>query len=304
MALPRDRAMQFTKMHGCGNDYVVVEAIAGEPFQRFSDASEEQVASLARETTDRRHGVGADGFVLVLPESRAGSPAAFEMRMYNPDGSYSAMCGNALRCVAKRLIDSGDAPGDALSVRTGDSLVALRVVARDSAGAVAAVEADLGPPRFAPEAVPCLLPAGPEGDLRAATLETASGPVAVTVLSTGNPHCVVFVDEPPSDSLVATVGPAIERHAAFPERTNVEFVEVLGPRRLRQRTWERGAGETLACGSGACAVAVAAALTGRCERAVSVELLGGELRLEWRASDGHVLMTGPAVEVFAGRWPR
>ncbi|TWT99768.1 Diaminopimelate epimerase [Botrimarina colliarenosi] len=296
--------MRFTKMHGCGNDYVVVEALTGELAERFARAPIESAGDLAKATCDRRFGVGADGFVLILPETRPDSDAGVEMRMYNPDGSYSAMCGNALRCVAKRLADSGDLAGEVVVVRTADTLVPMRIVSRDADGKATVVEADLGAPEFAPEAIPCRLPAGPEGDLRAASIEDEGGARTATILSMGNPHCVLFVDEPPSDGLVASVGPPIETHAAFPERTNVEFVQVLSPTRLRQRTWERGAGETLACGSGACAVAVAAALTGRTERSVTIELLGGELDLCWREADGHVVMTGPAVEVFAGDWPR
>lgn len=295
--------MRFTKMHGCGNDYVVVEALTGPVAQRYADAPVKAASELARAMNDRRFGVGADGFVLILPESRSGSPAGAEMRMYNPDGSYSAMCGNALRCVAKRLVDSGWLKGDEMVVRTAETFVPMRVMSRDESGAVDRVEADLGPPKFLPEEVPCLLPAGPEGDLRAAQLEFGGGVREATVVSMGNPHCVMFVDEPASDELVMSVGPQIETLPTFPDRTNVEFVEVLSPTRLRQRTWERGAGETLACGSGACAVAVAAALTGRAERSVTIELLGGELDLCWREDDGHVVMTGPAVEVFVGEWP-
>ena len=166
---------------------------------------------------------------------------------------------------------------------------------------------DVGAPRFAPSEVPCLLDAGAKGDLRDTELTVGDRRLRAAVLSMGNPHCVLFADALPDgpidDRLVHTLGPEVETHAAFPQRTNVEFVEVLAPTRLRQRTWERGAGETLACGSGACAVGVAAALTGRAERSVTIELLGGELDIAWRPSDDHVLMTGPAVEVFRGEWP-
>lgn len=291
-------------MHGCGNDYVVVEALAGELAERFSHAPVEAASPLARAMNDRRFGVGADGFVLILPETRTGSAAQYEMRMYNPDGSYSAMCGNALRCVAKRLVDSGAHADEAMIVRSAETLIPMRVVGRDAAGRVDRVEADLGAPVFAPEDIPCLLPAGPGGDLRQALFTDGGRPIEVTVLSMGNPHCVVFVDEPADDRLVSTIGPRIETHEAFPDRTNVEFVYVESPTRLRQRTWERGAGETLACGSGACAVAVAAAVTDRAHRNLTIELLGGELDLHWREPDSHVVMTGPATEVFAGEWAK
>jgi diaminopimelate epimerase len=296
--------MRFTKMHGCGNDYVVVEALAGELAERYAAAPIEAARGLAASMCNRHYGVGADGFVLILPETRADSDAAFEMRMYNPDGSYAQMCGNALRCVAKRLADSGTLAGDTVIVRSAEKPVAMRIVSRDAAGKAERIEADLGEPIFAPESIPCRLPAGPDGDLRSASIKHAGGARTATILSMGNPHCVLFVDEAPSDALVTTVGPQIETHPAFPQRTNVEFVQVLAPNRLKQRTWERGAGETLACGSGACAVAVAAVLTGRTERAVTIELLGGELDLVWRESDGHVVMTGPAVEVFTGQWSK
>ncbi len=294
--------MRFTKMHGCGNDYVVVEALRGGLAERYAAAPIDAASGLAASMCNRHYGVGADGFVLILPETRSGSGAQYEMRMYNPDGSYSAMCGNALRCVAKRLADTGEFDGDAVMVRTADTLVPMRIISRDAAGRAERIEADLGEPIFAPESIPCRLSAGPEGDLRSAVIEHAGGVRTATVLSMGNPHCVLFVDEPPSDELVTTVGPQIETHPAFPQRTNVEFVQVLAPNRLRQRTWERGAGETLACGSGACAVAVAAVLTGRTERAATIQLSGGELDLLWRESDNHVVMTGPAVEVFTGEW--
>jgi diaminopimelate epimerase len=294
--------MRFTKMHGCGNDYVVVEALRGELAERYAGAPIEAASGIAASLCNRHFGVGADGFVLILPDTRSGSGAAFEMRMYNPDGSYSAMCGNALRCVAKRLADSGAFEGDTVFVRTADTLVPMRVVSRDAAGNAHRIEADLGEPIFDPAAIPCRLPAGPEGDLRSAVIEHAGGARMATIVSMGNPHCVLFVDEAPSDELVTSVGPQIETHPAFPQRTNVEFVQVLAPNRLKQRTWERGAGETLACGSGACAVAAAAALTGRTQRAVTIQLSGGELDLVWRESDNHVVMTGPAVEVFTGEW--
>lgn len=296
--------MRFLKMHGCGNDYVVVDAMTGELAERYATAPVEEAAPLARATCDRRYGVGADGFVLILPETREGSDAHFEMRMYNPDGSYSGMCGNALRCVGKRLVDSGAHPaGEPLVVRSADTPVAMRTFPEEPDGPITRVEADLGPPIFTPDQVPCTLKPGSEGDLRRAMAPLGGGQVEVSVLSMGNPHCVLFLDEPADDALVASMGPQLETHPAFPERTNVEFVNVLSPTRLMQRTWERGAGETLACGSGACAVAVAAALTGRTERELTIELLGGELDLAWRESDRHVLMTGPAVEVFAGEWP-
>ena len=285
--------MRFTKMHGAANDYVVVEC--------FHQARPTDAEALARRLCDRRRGVGADGFVLVLPDDQAHA----EMRMHNPDGSYSAMCGNALRCVAKMLRDSGIVSEDSMTLRSADRLVAIRMI--ENGDEESRVEADLGPPSFAPDAVPTTLPADDEGYVRNAPLELNGKSCPVTSLSMGNPHCVLFIDElgePSLDRLDAqAIGGAVENHPAFPERTNVELLEVVDRGHLRQRTWERGAGETLACGSGACASAVASALLGRTDREVSIELRGGVLDVAWRESDGHVLMTGPAVKVFEGTLP-
>lgn len=287
-------------MHGCANDYVVVDAFSGDLAERFGAANAAQTEPLAKRLCDRRTGVGADGLVLILGESRPDSPAAFEMRMHNPDGSYSPMCGNALRCVAKRLLDSGVVAGDGVVVRTAETVVPMRVTRRRADGRVDQVEADLGPPIFAADRIPCQLAAGPDGRIVDAPLTAGGREFRATALSMGNPHCVLFFEEPADDALVHGVGPLVERHLAFPERTNTEFVCVESPTRLVQRTWERGAGETHACGSGACAVAVAGVLTDRTERRVTIRLLGGELDLYWRESDSHVLMTGPATEVFRG----
>lgn len=287
-------------MHGCANDYVVVAAYEGELAARFAGAAADQIEPLARRLCDRRTGVGADGFVVVVRETRPDSPARFEMRMHNPDGSYSPMCGNALRCVAKHLIDSGAAPGDEVVVRTGGTIAPMLATRRDAAGRVAQIEADLGPPVLDAAAIPCRLPTSGTGRVLDAPLAVGGREFRASAVSMGNPHCVLFVDEPADDALVHGFGPQIERHGAFPERTNTEFVYCRTRTRLVQRTWERGAGETHACGSGACAVAVAGVLTGRTERRVTIELLGGALSLHWREADSHVLMTGPAVEVFRG----
>lgn len=291
-------------MHGCGNDYVVVVAPDGLP-PGVADRPDAN-AALVRAMCDRRFGVGADGWVLVRRETRDGSPAAFQMQMHNPDGSHSAMCGNALRCVAKRLADSGLVVGDRLVVRSAGTIVPMRVTARGDGGSVAEVEADLGPPTTNPSPDWCTLAPNEAGVVREAELSVDGRTAQLTAVSMGNPHAVLFCDQFDSAveaAPVTTLGPRIETHAAFTDRTNVEFVEVVAPDRVRQRTWERGAGETLACGSGACAVAVAGVLTGRTDRRLVVELRGGELRIEWRESDDHVLMTGPAVEVFQGEWP-
>ncbi|MEO1497754.1 MAG: diaminopimelate epimerase [Planctomycetota bacterium] len=280
--------MRFTKMHGAANDYVVVDC--------FERAAPDDLEPLIRAVCDRRRGVGADGFVLVLPDDRSDA----EMRMYNPDGSFSAMCGNAVRCVAKLLRDTGRLSHAEFTIRSAERLVPVRMI--DESGTVSRVEANLGVPELEPACLPTTL-----AKTREARLALGDAEVTVTCISMGNPHCVLFTDQFASHDVdrsdVAGVGPLVENHAVFPKRTNVEFVEVIDRDRVRQRTWERGAGETLACGSGACATSVAAAMTGRTGRRVSVELRGGVLDIEWRDADDNVLMTGDAVTVFDGDWP-
>ncbi|RIK86191.1 MAG: diaminopimelate epimerase [Planctomycetota bacterium] len=277
--------MRFTKMHGAGNDYIYVDC--------FAQAAPSDPAELARRMSDRHVGVGGDGLILICPV--AGADA--EMRMFNADGSYSAMCGNGIRCVAKYVHDHGIATSQSLSIVTGGRRYALDLFV--SGGKVARVRVDMGPPVFTASEIPTTLAGSPPTEV---PLDVAGRRFNVTALSMGNPHCVVFVDEP-TDELVLGVGPRIENDARFPARTNVEFVQTLNRETVRQRTWERGSGETLACGSGACAVCVAGVLTGRTERRITAKLLGGDLELEWDEATNHVFMTGPAAEVFTGEWP-
>jgi diaminopimelate epimerase len=278
--------MKFTKMHGAGNDYIYVDG--------FREPLPSDPAALARAMSDRHFGVGADGLILICPAEGADA----EMRMYNADGSYSEMCGNGIRCVAKYVHDHGIVPRDRLSIMTTDKRFDLELVLKD--GKVDRVRVDMGEPILASASIPTTLPGDPPTDT---PLEVAGSRLSVTCVSLGNPHCVAFVDEP-TDELVLGLGPLIERDERFPKRTNVEFVQVLSRETVRQRTWERGSGETLACGSGACAVCVAGVLTGRTERCLTVKLLGGELQLEWDEATNHVFMTGPATEVFSGEWPQ
>jgi diaminopimelate epimerase len=276
--------MRFTKMHGAGNDYIYVDCFA----QTIPDNIEET----ARQVADRHFGVGGDGLILICPSDRADA----EMRMYNADGSYSEMCGNGIRCVAKYLYDHDLAKKDTLRVESGGRVLTLHV--STAGGKVDRVRVDMGEPVLQADQIPTLLPGSPVVDV---PLSLGGMLYRVTSVSMGNPHCVLFVDRA-DDGLVLGVGPLIERHEAFPKRVNVEFVEPLAPNRVRQRTWERGSGETLACGTGASAVCVAGVLTGRTERNVLIELSGGELELEWNENDNHVYMTGPAQEVFSGEW--
>lgn len=277
--------MLFTKMQGAGNDYIYVDC--------FSQPIPSDPAALARAVSDRHFGVGADGLILICPADGADA----EMRMFNADGSYSEMCGNGIRCVAKFVHDHGIAVRDQLRITSAGKPFLLDLELR--AGKVERVRVDMGEPILTSSQIPTTLPGDPPVD---APFEIAGRTLAVTCVSMGNPHCVTYVDSA-TDELVLGVGPKIETDPRFPKRTNVEFIEVLNRETVRQRTWERGSGETLACGTGACAVCVAGVLTGRTERRITSKLLGGDLQLEWDEATNHVYMTGPAAEVFTGDWP-
>jgi diaminopimelate epimerase len=273
------RELPFVKMHGAGNDFVVLDGIRGElpPLER-----------LAAWIGDRHLGVGFDQ-LLVLRPSRA---ADFRMEIYNADGSQAEMCANGLRAFFKYLRDHGYTTADEVRVETLAGIQVPRAVGPDR------VRVEMGRPVLAPAKIPTRLGSG-DGPVLDVPLEVAGQRVVLSSVSIGNPHAVLFVgavDSAPVESL----GPRLEHHPAFPNRVNVEFAEVVDRRRVRQRTWERGVGETLACGSGACAVAVVSILRGVCDRALTVALRGGELELEWAADDAPVFMTGPAAEVFRG----
>jgi diaminopimelate epimerase len=277
--------MRFTKMHGAGNDYVYVDC--------FAQAVPADLPELARRISDRRFGVGGDGLILIRPSQQADA----RMQMFNADGSEAEMCGNGIRCVAKYVYDHGLCRRDPLRIETGAGVLAVRV--ETEGGLVRRVQVDMGPPVLEASRIPTTLPVSPVVDV---PLEVAGRRLNVTCVSMGNPHCVIFVPRA-TDELVLGLGPQIEASPYFPARVNVEFVEVIGPGEVRQRTWERGSGETWACGTGASAVCVAGVLTGRTERQIVNHLLGGDLLLRWNATDNHVTMTGPAVEVFQGEWP-
>jgi diaminopimelate epimerase len=276
--------MKFTKMHGIGNDYVYVnlfqERLPGEP------------EALARLVSDRHFGIGSDGLILIGPSERADA----RMRMFNADGSESEMCGNGVRCVAKYIYDHGIATKNVVTVETGRGVLTLGVEAER--GKAARVRVDMGAPILRSAEIPTTLPGDPPVDI---PLSVNGHDLTLTAVSTGNPHAVVYV--PDVDGIPLDVlGPALECHPAFPRRVNVHFVQVLGPGEVRMRTWERGSGITLACGTGACAVCVAGVLSGRTERRLLAHLPGGDLELEWPDDDGSVFMTGPATEVFSGEW--
>jgi diaminopimelate epimerase len=277
--------MRFTKMQGAGNDYVYIDC--------FRDPVPHDVAGLSRIISDRHFGVGSDGLILICPSEKADA----RMRMFNADGSEAEMCGNGIRCVAKYLYDHGIVRKPTLAVETGRGVLALDLEIQG--GLVRQVRVDMGEPILAAVRIPTSLPGNPPIDV---PLSAAGRTLKVTCVSMGNPHCITFVDSA-ADELVLGIGPQMERHEAFPRRTNVEFVRVNGPEDVTVRVWERGSGETLACGTGACAVAVAGTLTGRTRRRLTAHLPGGDLRLFWSETDNHVYLTGPAVEVFTGDWP-
>jgi diaminopimelate epimerase len=274
------RWLEFTKMHGAGNDFVVLDALRHEipPLER-----------LAARIADRHLGIGCDQILVIRPSA----VADFRMDIYDADGSRVEMCGNGIRAVMKYLRDHGHTRADEISVETLGGVVRPRWAGDDT------VRVDMGRPVLAPAKIPTRLGSG-DGPVLDAPLELDGRRLAVSCVSMGNPHAVLYVDDPET-APVTSLGPRIEHHAAFPNRTNVEFVTVESRGRIRQRTWERGTGETLACGSGACAVAVASILRGVADRSLDVVLRGGTLRIEWAAPDAHVFMTGPAAEVFTGR---
>jgi diaminopimelate epimerase len=282
--------MNFTKMHGAGNDYIYVDCFA-EPIPT-------DPRMLATLVSNRRTGVGGDGLILICPTDLADA----EMRMFNADGSPSEMCGNGIRCVAKFVYDHGVARRNPLRIESAGRIYTLELNVHR--GSVESVRVDMGEPILTPAAIPTNLrsPRGPEEPVVDVPITVGGREFHVTTVSMGNPHCVTF-DLEASNDVVRGIGPLLEIDQRFPKRVNCEFVTVIGRNELRQRTWERGSGETFACGTGACAVCVAGVLTGRTDRSVVIHLLGGDLSIEWNEEDNHVYMTGPAVEVFNGHWP-
>lgn len=277
--------MKFTKMHGLGNDYVYVNCFE-------EDVSRVDLPELARRVSDRHFGIGGDGLILILPSERAD----FRMRVFNNDGSEAKNCGNGLRCVSKYVFDHGLTQETRFTVETLGGIMAP-VVSVGPDGKVDQVSIDMGEPRFERSAIP--MTGIPEERAVEEVIDVVDASFTMTAVSMGNPHAVLFVDEV-RDEDVRLYGPQVEFHEWFPERTNVEFIQVLNRQEIEFRVWERGTGVTLACGTGACAAAVAACIRGKTDREVTVHLAGGDLFIEWRESDNRVIMTGPAEEVFSG----
>lgn len=282
--------MKFTKMHGCGNDYVYVDCTK-EVIPNISET--------AIRVSDRHFGIGSDGLILI----KASDVADFEMDMYNADGSRGKMCGNGIRCVAKYVYDHGLTDKTTITVNTLSGIKTLKLTIED--GKVSKVRVDMGEPELIPAQVPVKASVlGLADDRREAIvaepLEIKGRSYDITCVSMGNPHCITFIGEDVRDFPLEEVGPVFEKHELFPERVNTEFINVIDKDHLRMRVWERGSGETLACGTGACAVAVASYLNGFTGRSVDIELLGGHLEVVYDEKTNHVFMTGPATEVFSG----
>lgn len=281
--------MHFTKMHGIGNDFVMVNCLGKDGEDLLAEAQKRAIF-----LCDRKFGIGGDGVIAVLP----GHSAPFEMRMFNPDGSEAEMCGNGIRCFAKFLFDRGLTRGEThIPTETGAGLLHLEITPGPD-GKAAMVKVDMGEPVLVPSQVPTTLG---EGDTPVVNvpLDLGSQTIYVTAVSMGNPHAVTFVDDIKAYP-IETVGPLVESHPAFPRRTNTEFIEVLSDYEINFRVWERGAAETLACGTGACGAVVACVLNGKTGRQVLVHLPGGDLDIHWSEADNHVYMTGAATEVFEG----
>lgn len=275
--------MKFTKMHGLGNDFIVIEDFN-------CTCTFKKVSQLAKELCDRHFGIGADGLVLLQPSQKA----QFRMRIINSDGSEAEMCGNALRCVGKYLYEKGYMQNTVLTVETFHHVKTLRLEL-DAHHRVTKVEVDMGEPVLDSDRIPVT---GERRRVISENIMAAGETFPITAVSMGNPHCVIFCDSTESVPLTQW-GPVLEKHELFPQKTNVEFVEILSVHEARFRVWERGAGSTLACGTGACAVLVAGVLTGRLARRARLHLPGGSLLVEWRENN-HIYLTGPAAEVFQG----
>ena len=272
--------LPFIKMHGIGNDYVYVDAFA----HRVKDP-----AALSRRLSPRRTAIGGDGLILIAPSAVADC----RMEMYNADGSRGEMCGNGIRCVAKYAYEHERTRANPMRVETDAGIKTLTL--HLDGGCVKAVTVDMGAPILdGPQ-----IPVAAEGSVVDMPFAIDGETFRITCVSMGNPHCVVFREDVETMKL-EQIGPRFEHNPFFPKRVNTEFVRLDSPRELTMRVWERGSGETAACGTGACAVVVAAVLTGRAERQATVHLPGGDLTIEWRADDDHVYMTGPAEEAFHG----
>lgn len=288
-AAPSRPDIEFVKMHGIGNDYVYV-------FDNGKNLPSD-LSTLSIAISNRHCGVGGDGLVIISRSGR--TDADFRMRIFNADGSEAQMCGNASRCVGKYLYERGLADSEVIRLETLAGIKILHLCVTQ--GFVESVKVDMGAPVFEPKLIPaCATESTRCPYLKGVKLPLAGGEKIFNVLSMGNPHAVAFVERDPDDALVLGEGPCVENHSFWPERTNVEFARVLDRHLILMRVWERGSGETMACGTGACATAVAAMSLGLCDSPVTVRLTGGDLRIEWERPSGHVYMSGGATTVAEG----
>ena len=275
--------LQFTKMHGLGNDYVYMDAIN----QKIENRSE-----LAKFVSDRHFGIGSDGLILICPSEKAD----FRMQMFNQDGSEAEMCGNGIRCVGKFVYDKGLTNKETITIETLAGIKTL--VMKEKDGKIETARVDMGEPILEPEKIPVISKECPVKNLKLLALDKEFD---FTCVSMGNPHAVTFIKEDVNDFDICKYGKNLEVNKAFPKKANIEFINIIDEKTLKMRVWERGAGETLACGTGACATAVSAILNGYTLREVTVKLLGGDLKIEWNEENNHVYMTGPATTVFEGK---
>lgn len=280
--------MKFTKMHGCGNDYIYVDGFAQQILQ-------EKKPELVRRFSDRHFGIGGDGVIFINPSQEAD----FEMEMYNMDGSRAEMCGNGIRCVAKFVYDKGLTDKTKVSIISCGKVKYLDLTVTD--GKVSTVKVNMGAPILKAEDIPVISDTISHGkkEVIAQKIEVGDNVYEMTCVSMGNPHAVVFMENV-ADLAIEKIGPLFENHVRFPNRTNTEFVKVIDKDTIEMRVWERGTGETLACGTGACASVVACILNGLTNDTVTVKLLGGSLQIQWDRQTNLVYMTGPAVTVFEG----
>ena len=279
--------MKFTKMQGCGNDYIYINGATEQ-------IAQEDKPNLVRKISDRHFGVGGDGAIFINPSDEAD----FEMEMYNADGSRAEMCGNGIRCVAKYVYDKGMTDKTDISVISCGKIKYLKLFIKD--GKVDTVRVNMGAPELKPENIPVIADAGKD-NLISEPITVRGKEYKMTCVSMGNPHAVVFMDDV-ENLEIEQIGPYFEKHELFPNRINTEFVQIIDRKNVRMRVWERGTGETLACGTGCCATVVACILNGLTDETITVKLLGGELEIEWDRENNLVYMTGPAVTAFEGEY--
>ncbi len=283
--------LQFSKMQGCGNDFILLNA-----FTQKLPTDAAIMGRLAEQLCDRRFGIGADGILALYPSRQAD----FQMRLFQPDGSEAEMCGNGIRCAALFAYNQGIISRKECTVETLAGLIRPSI-SQDGCQ----VQVNMGQPRLAPAEIPCLCQPAPGcpaiiDQPVEIIVSSMSREFKFCAVSMGNPHAVIFVDAPPQNLAVEQFGPLLEHNAIFPARANIEFAHVLDPHNIQARVWERSVGETLACGTGACAIAVAAILSGRGRTPINIHLPGGNLQIDWAGSASPVYMTGPAQEVYHG----